>query len=260
MASPHKFYLDYMHKKTGYRATWNPGLPLKIGFIGKLDADGSFKVFSSLEKEGIIAEVLTDESKAELDYTSSDTVSVNTKLSGSVPAAGSVLSNLDAGFDISFNSEKAIIFKAGGVATDQIINIGDIEKQILEKYENGTWDKDLVVVTQLVKTDAATIIISTSSSGKLELKANAGVGAGTGLKITDAALGLSVASEKGSSIKFISENGLTPLYQVMGVRDPIIGRNTIVTRGGKEEQESFIIRDFKEAELEAVKEDELQNI
>jgi hypothetical protein len=247
-----------MHKKTGYRATWNPGLPLKIGFIGKLDTAGSFTVFSSLEREGIIAEVLSDDSKSEMDYTSSDKVSVNAKLSGTVPAAGSVLSNLDAGFDISFNSEKAIIFKASGVVTDQITNIGAIEKQILGKYADGSWDKELLVITQLVRTDAATIIISTSSSGKLELKANAGIGAGTGLKITDASLDLSVASEKGSSIKFISENGLTPLYRVMGVRDPLIGRNTIVVRGTEAEQEdSFIIRDFKEAELEEI---ELQNI
>ncbi|WP_160716775.1 hypothetical protein [Chitinophaga solisilvae] len=235
--SPQQYYLKYIHKETGYRATWDPGRELRIGDVGKLQPDGSFSVHTSLEKEGIKAEVRGDHSAADMDYTSGSKVSIDVKLKGSVPAAGSVFSQVDAGFDIGFSSDKAIVFKASGFKTLQIVNLAAITDAILDKYKNGTWKKDWHVITNLVQADAATIIISTSSSGRLELKANADIGAGAGLKITDANLGLTTVSEKGSNIKFIAQQGLTPLYNIMGIHEPWFNWFGEPTLEVKEEQD-----------------------
>ncbi|ULQ51779.1 hypothetical protein [Flavihumibacter fluvii] len=251
MANPHKFYLAHMNAKTGYRATWDPGRPLKIGFIGKLDKFGVFTVFSSLDKEGLIPEVLTDTSDSEMDYTSENEVNIGTKLAGKAPAVGSVLTDAEAGFVIDFKSEKGVVFKANGYKTHQVTNLGEIEKFILPKFKQGNWEKDWLIVTQLVEASSATIIISNSSNGKLELKASAGVGAAN-LKLTDASLGLTVARETGSTLKFIAQEGLTPLYRLMGIRHPLFGKPGLRTKGIQEgmDKEEFQLQDFDPGEVE----------
>ena len=250
MADAYKFYLKHMNDQTGYRATWDPGRPLQIGFIGKLEGPGVFTVFSSLQKEGIEPEIVSDSSSSELDYTSNDQVSIGIKLAGSTPAAGSILTNAEAGFEFEFKSENAIVFKVDGYKTHQIINIANIESQIKEKYNNGNWEKDWVVVTQLIEADTATIIISNSGNSNLTLKAKAGAGTGE-LKLTDASLGLTVAREKGSTLKFITQSHLTPLYKVMGLVHPFLGKLKLATKSleAATDADEFTIRDFSDAEL-----------
>jgi hypothetical protein len=251
MANPHKFYLSHMNAKTGYRATWDPGRPLQIGQVGKLDGSGIFSVFSTLEKEGIPIEVLSDESSGEMDYTSNESVNISVKLAGSAPAAGSVLTDVEAGFSFEFKSEKAVVFQTSGHKTHQLVNLGEIEKLVLKKFNDGNWEKDWLIVTQLVAADTATIIISNSSNGKLELKAKAGAGTAN-LKLTDASLGLTVAREQGSTLKYITQNGLTPLYRLMGIRHPLFGKKQLATRSDKEQvdQEKFRLQEFDNGETE----------
>jgi hypothetical protein len=251
MANPYKFYLRDMNNKTGFRATWDPGKPLKIGLIGKLDQTGIFTVFTSLEKEGIPIEVFTDTSKQDMDFTSSDSVTISVKLAGSAPLAGSALSDLEAGFSFDFKSDKSVVFQTVGNKTHQLTNLGQIEDLILDKFHNDNWDKDWLIVTQLIESEAGTILISNSSNGKLELKAKADAGT-QNLKLTDVSLGLTVAREQGSTIKVIAQEGLTPLYRVMGLRHPLFGSIHLDTRANDEEmaKEEFRIQEFDEGELD----------
>jgi hypothetical protein len=224
MQAPFKFYLNHMHEKSDYRATWDPAVKLELGYIGKLD-NGVFEVYSSLQNEGIIMQPSTQSSTLDLDYTSEVGVDINIKVAGAAPVAGSILTQAEAGFNLAFSSEKAVVFKISGYQTHQVLNLKDIEKDILDRYAgrnlNGhtPWEKDWVVITRLVQASSATIIISTSSKGQLDLKAKANVGT-SDLKITDASLGLSIAKETGSNMNFIAKEGLTPLYRVMGIRKP----------------------------------------
>lgn len=251
MANPSKFYLTHMNAKTQYRATWDPTKKLAIGYIGKLN-DGVLSIYSSLEKEGIPVEVAIDDSGAAMDYTSHDSVSITTKLAGAAPVAGSVLSDLDAGFTLEFKSEKSIVFQTSNHKVHQLVNLAEIERKVLDKYNNGNWDKDWVIVTELVEADAATIIISNSSNTTLDLKATANVGAGN-ISLTNASLGLAVAREKGSTLKYLTQSGLTPLYRVMGVKRPFLGSPSLGTKGVPAEadlKEEFRIQEFDERELE----------
>src|SRR5580765_4189976 len=104
MAVPFKFYLTHVSGHAGYRANWEPNRPLVLGMIGKL-TNGVFDVVSTLEQEGFQPEILKDSSPGELDYTSNETVDIQAKLAGKIPAAGSALTEADAGFTIDFKSE-----------------------------------------------------------------------------------------------------------------------------------------------------------
>lgn len=256
MANPHRFYLSHMHNKTGYRASWDPGHTLKIGFVGKLDKAGVFIVYTSLQREGITPDVLSDVSEGQFDYSSHDQVDIAVKAAGTAPALGSALTEADAGFSVEFKSNRGIVFQADGFKTHQIVNISEVERQVLEKYKNGNWDKDWLIITKLVEASAATILISNSNNSKLELKAKAGVGTGK-LKLTDANLGLTVAREQGSTLKYISEKGLTPLYSLMGVRHPWLGSPSVVTKatvGQEATEDDFKVQDFLPEELEEIEE------
>ncbi len=224
----HQFYLKHIANQTGYRATWEPNRPLYVGAIGKLE-NGVFTIFSSLEKEGIIPEVMEDESEGFWDYTSHDSMDIGIKLAGKAPIAGSVLADADAGFTLDFKSQDAVVFQADKTLTHQIVNMGAIEKEIIQKYRNGDWPKDWLVINQLVEAESATIIISNSSNNQIDLKASANVGT-TNLKLTDASLGLHVVRERGSSFKILAKNGITPLYRVMGIRHPLFGKPQLNTK------------------------------
>ena len=249
MAAPFKFYLEHIAKRAGYRATWEPNKPLELGMIGRLDG-GIFDVVSTLEQEGLTPKILKDSTPGELDYTSNETVDIGIKLAGQSPIAGSALTEAQAGFVLDFHGENGVVFQVKDSLTHQIINMAEMEKEILKRFKDGTWPKDWVIITQLLEAVTATIVISNSSNNKLELKASANVGTAA-LKLTDASLGLSVAKERGSSLKVLAQQGITPLYRVMGIRHPLFGKVHVGARGIEPAQEeSFDYQDFDPEEVE----------
>lgn len=254
MATPYKFYLTHISRNAGYRANWEPNRPLELGMIGKL-TNGIFDVFTTLEHEGLKAEILKDVNPGELNYTSNDSVEIETKLSGKIPAAGSTLTNADAGFVIDFNSQHAVIFQLQETLTHQIVNMGTLNQEITTRFKNKTWPKEWVIITQLVEAVAATIIVSNSSNNKIELKATANAGIAN-LKLTDTSLELIVANEKGSSLKLIAKTGVTPLYRVMGVQHPLFGKPQLNVRGMHRtiESDRLKFQEFDPRELEQLAE------
>lgn len=252
MANPHKFYLKHMHKKTGFRGSWDPGKLMELGYVGKHDKYGVFTVYTSLADEGITGKPSPEPQGSEEDYTSSDSVSINIKAAGSAPVAGSVLTNVDAGFTIDLKSERAVVFQTSGHRTLHLVNMKEIEQQVVKKYKDGIWEKDWLIVTHLVKTDSMTVIISNSGQSQVELKASGGAGAAN-LKLTDASLGLTVARQSGSMLKYIAKQGGTPLYRVMGLYHPLFRDWKLKGKG--EGPEHLSVQDFDENELEDYDED-----
>jgi hypothetical protein len=251
MAVPFKFYLTHISGNAGYRANWEPNKPLVLGMVGKL-TNGVFDVITTLEQEGFQPEVLKDSSPGELDYTSNQTVDIDIKLAGKAPSIGSVLTEADAGFVLDFKGENAVVFQIKDTLTHQVMNLGKMEHEIVSRFKNKNWPKDWLIITQLVEAVSATIIVSNSANNKIELKATANAGT-PNLKLTDANLGLTVAKEKGSSLKVIAQAGITPLYRVMGIRHPLFGKVSLKSRGiapGVQEEEKFRYQDFDARELE----------
>lgn len=254
MPASYTNYLNHIATCSGYRANWEPNRPLEIGMVG-LVTNGIFDVQTSLQRQGLKPDILNDIRPGQLDYTSGNTVSIQTKVSGEAPIAGSIMSNLDAGFIIELKSANAVVFKAENTLTHQIENMAELEPAIIDKFNDGTWKKDWVIITQLQEATSATIIILNSSNSKIELKANGGVATGE-LKLTDASLGLSVAKETGSNFKFIAQNGINPLYRVMGIRHPLFSKPGLRMRkidnwdeGQKLKIQHFDVRELREADL-----------
>jgi len=219
MASAQKQYTDEMKKKFGYFATWNPGVPLKLGDIGTL-RNNVFTRLSNLSLRGIEFEIRPDETKTPLEHNSEGSVSVTTKLSGTVAPQGSVLTNLDAGIIVEFSKENSTLFKANNTTSPSIKDNIKLGEQILQLYREGKWNKNWVIITELVEAENATVIISNNSNSRIELKANANIDAPT-FDIADAEFKFSTQFSRGLETKIISAEALTPLFKVMGMKTRI---------------------------------------
>jgi hypothetical protein len=208
-----------MKKKFGYYATWNPGVPLKLGDIGTFN-DNVFTRLSNLADMGIEFEIRPDETKTSLEHYSEGSVSVTTKLSGTAGPQGSVLTNLDTGIIVEFSKENSTLFKANNTTSPSIKDVIKLGEQVLKLYREGKWNKNWVIVTDLVEAESATIIISNNSNSKIELKANANIDAPT-FDIADAEFKFSTQFSRGLETQIISAEGLTPLFKVMGIKTRI---------------------------------------
>lgn len=216
-----KKYTRELRQQFGYLATWLPGVPLALGDIGILKRN-TFTKISNLSNFDIDFKIEKDPTKSDLEYTSKGAVSITTKASGTVAPQGSVLGEVDAGITVEFSKDKAILFKANGTSSpiieDQIL----LGRKILSLYKKGQWDKDWVVITELVQADSASILISSSSTGKIELKATGELKTAN-MDIADADLGLELSFSRDLSTKIIAENSLTPLFRAMQVKGRLLG-------------------------------------
>ena len=222
MVSPQKFYVQEISKKTNYRANWLPDKPMNIGDIGKL-SDGIFTLYSTLEQQGIPIRVRESGSSLNLDYTSNDSVKITNGLDTSVSAAGIPGAAGKLLYKIDFQRSEGVVFQITDSKKIIIENLSEIENSILEKYKKSVWDLGWVVVTEVVKTDSATIIINTGGSNTLEFEVSGDVGIKS-VNLADTSLGLKLLRESGSSTKIIAQTNLTPLYVTKGISDPLFGK------------------------------------
>lgn len=227
MKSAQKQYTNEMKRKFGYYATWNPGVPLQLGDIGTFKKN-VFTRLSNIMDEGINFDTREDNTKTPLEHNSQGSVSVTTKLSGTIAPIGSVLTNMDAGIIVEFSKENATLFKANNTTSPSIKDAIKLGDEILKRYNDGKWEKDHVIITELIVAESATVIISNGANGKIELKANADIGVPS-LDIANADLKLTPQFSRGLETKIVCAEGLTPLFKVMGIKTGIFKQPSFET-------------------------------
>lgn len=211
-----KKYTRELKKQFDYLATWLPGTPIDLGDIGIL-RNNQFTKVSNLSDFGIEFEIEPDETKSDIEHSSKGAVSITTKASGTVAPQGRALGEIDAGIIVEFSKENAILFKANGTTSPCIKDQISLGKKIIELYKDGKWDKDWAVITELVDSESATILISSSSNGEIELKAKGEIEAAK-LDIADAELGFELTFSKDLSTKIIAAESLSPLFKASKVK------------------------------------------
>lgn len=216
MAKAWEQYSKEMFNKFGYLATWTPGVQLALGDVGVMK-DRLFTRITTLANLQIPFEERPDPSKEAQKHSSSGSVSITFKAAGKAPQAGSVLSEAEAGFSIDFKKSKATVYEAAGCVSPSISDQVSVGKRIQKLYEQGEWNKDWAVITELVIADSATVLVSNSSSSKIELSASGKVTAGT-VSLADVNAGLQVAFSRDMQTVLISQAGLTPLFKARALK------------------------------------------
>jgi hypothetical protein len=218
MAKAWKQYTREMAKKFGYFATWEPGVPLQLGDVGVIRKN-LFTRLSGLEDLGLTFQIRDDETPTQISHASSGKVNIMFKGAGKPANPGSVLKDAQAGATIEFSKENATVFEAADCRSSSVRDQIGLGRSILDLYARGKWNKDWVVVTDLIRSDSATILISAAKDAKLELSASGAVAA-AGFNLADASLGFNIEFMANMHTKIIAAPGqsLTPLFKASGLK------------------------------------------
>jgi hypothetical protein len=241
MVSISKQYAREMHEKFGYLATWLPNTQVTLGDIGVI-RNQVFEPVSSLHKLGIAFAVDRDRQPADLDYTSSDAVSIQTKVAGAAPDTALAGAQADGSISISFSRADAVVFQAAACLTSRIADVKSLGDEILSRYYRNDWDPQHVVVTDLVTAKAATILISDSHDAHIDLALKAQTVSVA--KLADANASLSVTRASGIGTRVVAAEGLTPLFKVAGVKRRLFRDDEFARRQTGDAQ--FVELDYKD--------------
>lgn len=216
MAKAWEQYATEMYKRFGYLATWTPGVPLKLGDFGFIK-DKLFTRVDNIGNLGIDFRIREDTTKETQKHSTSGSVSISFKAAGKAPQVGSVSTDTEAGFTIEFKRSKSTVYEALGCVAPSIENQVEVGNEILKRFREGAWNKDWVVITELVETASATVLISNSSNSKIELSVSGKVAPGA-VSLADVSAGLQVAFSRDMNTTLISQEGLTPLFKARGIK------------------------------------------
>lgn len=224
--SINKSYTRDLKDNLNYTATWLPNLKLSLGDVGVL-SKYEFIYRTNLKNLGIPYKEGAVGSPSNYSHVSSGSVTRDIKLAGKAPLLGSVLTDADAGISFHFGRKHAVVFLATDCTVRTISDQEPLKKAILKKFNDREWERDYVVVTELVAAGSMTVIISEGSEGRYELKAKAGlVPSFESIKVEG---NFSLAHESQIGFHFLAKSGMTPLFRCLGVR---VGwfRDDVVTR------------------------------
>lgn len=214
MSKTHRFYSKAIRKRFGYMATWYPGKELQLGQIGTVDYN-IFNNYTSLEALGMKdLEVIDEDRDSEFEWSYEDKMSILTKAAGEASPEGSSLSKADAGFYLKSEKADSIYLVAKDVRVQYISNIIPIQEKVLKLWDEGKWEKDWVIITEIMTWGSGSIIASQERDFKMDIKVNAELK--TPIQAKDLAKGelkLSIKSPTTASVKLLGNEGLTPLFK-----------------------------------------------
>jgi hypothetical protein len=216
VTSVNKAYTREIKRNLNYSAMWLPSVKVELGTVGTLTGY-EFKEVTTLGELGITFIVSPQGAKGTIQHNTSGAVAINFKAAGQV-LEGSSLGINDAGAVVNFGRGRAICFQASGCQSPTIQNTFELLDQILKAYERGSWKREYVLVTEVIRATATTVLISNGDGAKIELRANGNVGpAGLSLVILDAAF--SIQHELRMETKILAKGELRPLFRSCALRN-----------------------------------------
>jgi hypothetical protein len=217
-------YLKTVRKHTKFRATWPPSAPIAIGDVGRI-VDGAFIQVTTLRRLGIRFTVDSDPVDANVfSFQSEGVSSVEVKAEGKASPNFSYIGAAKAGVRVAFSSADAVVIKTKNTTVDHIADQATLEAALLDSvkptFVEGEkvpprWQRDWVVVTEVVEAGAATIIASIDSDAAIELEASADV---TQADLVDVDAGLTAVFSSSVGLEVIAKQGLTPFYRGIRVK------------------------------------------
>ena len=224
-------YTEELHDKFGYLATWLPNTKLKLGDVGFLKRD-RFELITTIDDLGLHTQSRDIGGAADYQYISSEGASINFDVSGAAPTAvGPITHSAAAKVSVVFARANAVVFLATGCKTVSIERHDILGRTILERFKAGSWDKDYVVITELVTASSATILISATDSAQVDLDSKATVAA-TGLSLADVNAGFTIRSSSGVATQILAASEITPLFRASAIRRHIFSSPSFDTRSG----------------------------
>jgi len=222
MAKTYEIYASQIYDNLRYRPTWLPGTSIELGAVGVIE-DGLFTQITSLEMLGLEFEVEPGARKEKIEYSTKGAVSLTYKSAGETNAKFKALAAASAGALLEFSRGGAVVMQLGGVSFNRIVDQNALSKQLLRSIMRGgenAWQRKWVVVSEVVNTDTATIVISGSDKSSMELSAS---GTAAPANLIKASGSLGVVNETNIETKIIAASGMSPLFRALRVKRRFFG-------------------------------------
>jgi hypothetical protein len=213
-------YAKEMHDQFGYLSTWLPTAPVSLGDVGVL-RDGILEKVGTLKDFGITYAEQVDKDEGDLEHTSSGAVSIELKAAGGAPVTSTVPGKFDGDIRVSFNRANAVLFQASRCKMSTMADIKQVTDAILSQYHAGTWPKENVVVTAVVRSAATTVLISSGTNAYVNLQAKGELGQGKA-QLASASAKIEAGSRSQIGTTIVATKGATPLFQARGIKTSLL--------------------------------------
>jgi len=219
MTSPAEVYARGVRKKLQYYyAAWLPNEVLRLGDVGVLEKGVFFRHKTSLGLLGINFTVRDDPDPTPFTLQSEKGVQIASKAAGEMSTKAPNIPEGKAGVAVDFSAKGAFVIKAALTYEPTIEDIATLETQIIDLYKKERWNKEWVVIAKLVTAPSATILVSRSSEGKIELAAEGKFAAGSTVQLGEANLKFNVSFVSGDIIDLTDAQNATPFFQLVGLK------------------------------------------
>jgi hypothetical protein len=215
-------YTDEMRAQFDYLSAWPPNTHFELGDVGILRRD-RFERQTTLTDLGIPYKTRGRSHGVDLDYCSAGNVSITVTGAATSPAGPLRIA-------VSFAREHGVVFQAKACHTTEIADRHTLGRTVLALAESGRWPRDHVVITELLSTGPAVVLVSSNHDARIELAATVPAPLDA-LPLASASAALDVVSSRGIGVKFIAPTGLTPLFRASGIRRRLLGEDSFEHRG-----------------------------
>jgi hypothetical protein len=207
------FLRSYAHEvleNLDYLITWPISTDVKLGDVGVIE-DGIFKRIDTLKERGIHEPLVREGiGTTTLLYNSNNGVELAFDAN-----AESAVQGLGAKVEIKFSREGAVFLRIGDHVLKQFETLQVLGEEVMQRYRNGNWERNRVIVTEVITASAATILVSgnNSSAAIFQLEASLPLPQAMSKGKFSQLLGLTGSF----NAQVIGEN-VSPLFRTSGLR------------------------------------------
>jgi hypothetical protein len=225
-------------KLANYWPAWLPSTRFSVGDIGILNG-------ALFEKVGMLSElelnfyVHSTDDRSPLDVSSESDVAVSFKAAGETNASFSHVGRVEAGMRIHLGSRGAFVLQSPETFEAEIGDRLNLQRQIIDAFRRGVWEKDWLVITRLVKATSATVLISRSSNASIECSTKANLSAVVGA-LGSTSAGITVKHQQGETVSMIGGENVTPLFQLSRLKTSYFGEPKLATKSFRATDPSMV--------------------
>ncbi|MFD9333952.1 hypothetical protein ACFWBF_05980 [Streptomyces sp. NPDC060028] len=223
-----KQYTREMHKEFGYFATWAPNTELRLGDVGVIRGH-RFDPVTSLAELGVAFPTSTTGPVSTFTYSSAGRVSASMSPEVGLPGLLGVDPTLV--LTVTFTRKEATFFRAVRCEAQRIGDLPSVEASIRQLTAAKRWRGEYAVVTELVRTGPAIILVSSSSETSVEVQVTAESVPLPAPLSGAVGLGVGTSASSGLAANVITpQGGLTPLFRAAAMRRVGIGGRRLRVR------------------------------
>jgi hypothetical protein len=205
MAAPIQvIYTSAARRELRLFANWEPGRPLALGDYGRLNGDW-FDRLGTITEFGMSWTPGPSGTTSHRKFTSSSSVQVTAHAKGKAAGAR-------ARIEVKFGQANAVFMDAAGCAYQSIAD----KRQLGDRLAAAPgFNRDWVVLTDLITAKRTTVAISTKAGASITFEATAPVQV---IDLADASVGLKAGAQDAIGYIVDGEDGLSPLFGLCGFR------------------------------------------